>query len=317
MTNYINKIICGDCIKVLKTFPENSIDTIITDPPYGIEFMGKIWDSSHPPKEIWQEVLRVAKPGATLLCFGGTRTYHRLACAIEDAGWIIKDCIMWLYGSGFPKATDISKQLDKRAGKLKVVGKRGGGMSKTAMKPDKGWNANQMGPEVDITEPNTEEAQLWNGWKSHGLKPAYEPIIMAMKPNEGSYAENALKYGVSGLNIDGGRIGTGEDKIKGGCKESDRGWNKLTNSNKAEATAHIYSIGRFPANLILDEEAAELLDEQSGESGSGSFKKGSYRHKAPNNLYQLGTTKKEGALQNAPDDYGDTGGASRFFKVIK
>jgi len=199
-------IIQGDCIEEMKKMKPNSVDTIITDPPYGLEFMGKKWDYDVPNISTFKEMLRVAKPGATMLCFAGTRTQHRMAVNIEDAGWVLKDCIMWLYGSGFPKATDISKQLDKGlGGKVKVgkgfkhAGEYGGrdlpdptpqGEAREAMKH----------------EPDTPEAKLWNGWKSHGLKPAYEPIIVAMKPNEGSYANNALKHGVAGLNIDGGRI---------------------------------------------------------------------------------------------------------------
>ncbi len=109
----LNKIYNGDCLKVMRTFPDNSIDTIITDPPYGLSFMGKKWDYDVPKVELWQEALRVLKPGGTLLSFGGSRTYHRMACAVEDAGFILKDCMLWIFGSGFPKATDISKQLDK------------------------------------------------------------------------------------------------------------------------------------------------------------------------------------------------------------
>ena len=166
----------GDCLEVMKDIPDNSIDTIITDPPYGLEFMGKDWDKFKENKNfqewnyLWaKEALRVAKPGATLLCFGGTRTFHRLACAIEDAGWIIKDCIMWIYGSGFPKSTNIAKNIKKQFNKTE---------------------------------------KEWQGWGTH-LKPAYEPIIVAMKPNDGSYADNALKYSVSGLAIDLARIGGG------------------------------------------------------------------------------------------------------------
>ena len=121
----VNKIYEGDCIEIMKGMEENYVDTVITDPPYGLSFMGKKWDYDVPNINLWKEVLRVAKPGATLLCFAGTRTQHRMAVAIEDAGWILKDCIMWLYGSGFPKATDISKQLDK-GHERKVVGKRKG-----------------------------------------------------------------------------------------------------------------------------------------------------------------------------------------------
>ncbi len=158
-----------------------------------------------------KEALRVAKPGATLLSFGGTRTYHRMACAIEDAGWVLKDCIMWLYGQGFPKATDISKQLDK-GHKREVLS-----TYKRKQQPSNSMGGGVTGQKEvvkEITAPSTPEAKLWNGWKSHGLKPAYEPILVAQKPNEGTYANNALKWGVSGLNIDGGRIGYGRTYFK-------------------------------------------------------------------------------------------------------
>jgi len=167
-------IIQGDCLEVLKTYPDNHFTSVITDPPYGLFFMGKKWDYDVPSIEIWKECLRVLKPGGTLLCFAGSRTQHRMAVNIEDAGFYIKDCLMYLYGSGFPKATDVTKQLEKN-----------GTINKT-----------------------------FEGYKSHALKPAYEPIIMAMKPNDGTYANNALKWGVSGINIDNGRIGTEDDTVR-------------------------------------------------------------------------------------------------------
>ncbi len=312
-----NKVLQGDCIEVMKTMPENSVDTIITDPPYELNFMGKGWDNQGVAfeKETWKEVLRVAKPGATLMAFGGTRTYHRLACAIEDAGWIIKDCIMWLYGSGFPKATDISKQLDKRVerrvvGKLKNPCGSGGDVMKT-----------NLCQSENITEPSTPEAKLWNGWKSHGLKPSYEPILVAQKPNEGTYAANALKWGVSGLNIDGGRIGFKDDADEQESKGKNQ-HSKYPNSVVRNAAKNgIYqpdnrppedykAKGRFPANILLDEEAGKMLDEQSGVLKSGS-KPG---HKGKSLIGDTGGKTKTQGIINA---YGDKGGASRFFYVAK
>lgn len=407
---YINKVICGDCIEVMRGMPVNRIDTIITDSPYnliqqssGFErgagkespytrtakggFMGKQWDGTGIAfkPETWQEVLRIAKPGATLMAFGGTRTYHRMACAIEDAGWVLKDCIMWLYGSGFPKATDISKQLDKRNGRFydknfknycneqrkklgyshnkvnELIGSAitGGGFSSNIMgnnqqnelptlemykklKPIlklnnrfdelmkrteaereklgiktkrtvQNWMPTSKDNNTYITEAQTSEAKLWNGWKSHGLKPAYEPIIVAMKPNEGSYAENALKHGVSGLNIDGGRIGYKSDKDK----ESAR-WGNDDNAGKTlykggftpQGKNIIANIqGRFPANVILDEGAGRLLDEQSGISKSTGGKAG--HTKAYSGGYKQ---KYYGDLKPG---LGDSGGASRFFYCAK
>jgi DNA modification methylase len=287
-------IIHGDCLEKLKELEDNSVDTVITDPPYGLSFMGKKWDDDVPSIEIWQECLRVLKPGGTALIFAGSRTQHRMACNVEDAGFILKDTIMWLYGSGFPKATDISKQLDKRNGRyfderfkeycnekrkekvytLKKVNElmesalTGGGFAscvmgdkKTNELPTLGMyiklkevldlddrfdelikrgeaereiiaqkkqranseNSNikmnaSVGDLEDITQPSTPEAKLWNGWKSHGLKPAYEPILVAQKPNDGTYANNALKHKVAGLNIDGARI---KPEQKGAYKNCD------------------------------------------------------------------------------------------------
>ena len=257
----LNKIYQGDCLEVMRTFPDNSIDTIITDPPYGLEFMGKKWDYDVPTVETWKECLRVLKPGGTLLAFGGTRTYHRMACAVEDAGFILKDCIMWLYGSGFPKATDISKQLDKGHKREVVVNPRW----KDKYPNGPGGNLNSkfnqckriQGNPLNTSLPATPEAKLWNGWKSHGLKPAYEPIIVAMKPNDGTYAQNAIKWGVSGLNIDGGRIPT-KDKLqilKNETKEKDLMGNIKGKNAKGRKIEFVDSgQGRFPANVILDEE---------------------------------------------------------------
>ena len=302
------KLYLGDSKEVLKKLEDNSIDTIITDPPYGLSFMGKKWDYDVPSVELWEEVLRVLKPGGTALIFAGSRTQHRMAVNVEDAGFILKDCIMWLYGTGFPKATDISKQLDK--GKRKITGTYKTGYSKS--QKETGYRPKEY--ECKITDPNpvTEEAKLWSGWKSHGLKPAYEPILVAMKPNEGSYAQNALKYGVAGLNIDGGRIPHKEDltvKRDGHKLDTNKqGWGFKAVDRGNE--------GRFPANIILDEESAKLLDKQSGISKS-TIAKNVTRQKRnkdgvfddKNNGLQYGSTKIEG--------FNDKGGASRFFYCAK
>jgi len=280
----VNTVVCGDCLDGLKKIKDNSIDTIITDPPYGLSFMGKKWDYDVPKVEIWKEALRVLKPGGTALIFAGSRTQHRMAVNVEDAGFILKDCIMWLYGSGFPKATDISKQLDK--GYKRELGEE-------KVSPD--------------GIPATPEAQLWNGWKSHGLKPAYEPILVAMKPNEGSYANNALKHGVSGLNIDGGRIKTSEDTRRN-AKGGDNGLSGTSTFKIRERKASEMpkQEGRFPSNVILDEEAAEMLDEQSGElSQCGGEKKTTH----DKGMFGIGTPGKIYRETNR--------GASRFFYIAK
>ncbi|MCK5606692.1 site-specific DNA-methyltransferase [Candidatus Pacearchaeota archaeon] len=287
-----NKILLGDCLKLMKLLKPNSIDTIITDPPYGLSFMSKKWDYNIPSIDIWKECLRVLKPGGTALIFAGSRTQHRMTCNVEDAGFVIKDCIMWLYSSGFPKGADISKQLDKGK-ERKIIGYYNqyidGGIRKktncgqftvpsTVIRRQRNLH-NGMLP---ITEPTTPEAKLWNGWKSHALKPAYEPIILAMKPNEGSYAQNALKYGVSGLWINGGRIPIQEKDInlRLNAKNHNRTRPKTKNVygpyNKTielvtQDMGYHNTKGRYPSNIILDEEAAKMLDEQTGQNTSRFF----------------------------------------------
>ena len=382
----MNKLIHGDCLEKLKELEPNSIDTIITDPPYGLSFMGKKWDYEVPKAEVWKECLRVLKPGGTALIFAGSRTQHRMAVNVEDAGFVLKDTIMWIYGSGFPKATDISKQLDKMAGaEREVVGEYNAHRDNSTRKQKTyagisgegkaGLAGKKCGGMTPITAPATEHAKLWNGWKSHGLKPAYEPIIVAMKPNDGTYANNAIKWGVSGLNIDGGRIGTDEDTRRtqkgnhnstsfsitsdtftGGNKDgrypsniihdgSDevidlfpetttgtvkpyeakdnemifkgfpKNKNISRNGDSGSAARYFYSTkesksdqvqGRFPANIILDEEAGKMLDEQSGVTkstgGTGNINKETDVNLGGGNKYF---------------NFGDTGGASRFFYCAK
>jgi len=266
-------LLLGKCERAMGEMPDNYVDTIITDPPYGLQFMGKKWDYDVPSVETFQEMLRVAKPGATLLCFAGARTQHRMAVNIEDAGWELKDCIMWIYGSGFPKATDISKQIDRKFGvKGEVMDKRKGCSRKRIY--NVAVYSGSSGREYEIVAPTTPEAKLWNGWKSHGLKPAYEPILVAMKPNEGSYAQNALKWGVSGLNIDGARIelkGIEEHTTEAKSGLGKRIYGKYKNKPTITSDLPRYNIkGRYPANIILDEEAARMLDEQIGDQGGAS-----------------------------------------------
>jgi len=223
----MGKIIQGDCLEVMKTIDDNSIDSIITDPPYGLKFMGKKWDYNVPSIEAFEEMLRVAKPGAFLLCFGGSRTFHRMAVNIEDAGWEIRDTIIWMYGSGFPKSYNISKGIDKKFGAERaVIGQNRDILKKQAkaLREDKrkiadSFNAGASdrndgfktirGRTADITAPATPEAELWDGYGT-ALKPAFEPIIVAMKPVDKNFVNNALVHGVAGLNIDGSRIETEE-----------------------------------------------------------------------------------------------------------
>lgn len=318
-----NQIICGNNIDVVKSWPANCIDGVATDPPYELGFMGKDWDSSGIAYSVpmWRQLLRITKPGGFLLCFGGTRTSHRLTCAIEDAGWQIRDCMMWLYGSGFPKSHNISKAIDKAAGtKRKVIGKKVSPYTPTGRNesPDYGDYAqptNEKGYlQYDITAPTTNLAQLWDGYGT-ALKPAWEPIIVAMKPLDGTFAANAERWGVAGLNIDGGRIGT-KDNLDGGAyskgKQSDGEWGTMHNYTGGE---YEQPQGRWPANLILDEESVKMLDEQAGKKKSGFMSAGTKRLMSSNpNKNTYGTFKPD-TVKN--DTYGDSGGASRFFYCTK
>lgn len=250
------EVITGDCRDVMRGMDADSIDSIVTDPPYGLSFMGKGWDKGVPGEEFWVEALRVAKPGAHLLAFGGTRMVHRLAVAIEDAGWDIRDRIHWVYGSGFPKSHNISKAIDKAAGYDGVQGpmKRGGerlAMLKDGKRDGQGKWGDEVGRNPYTTIPESDQAQQWDGWGT-ALKPAVEPIILARKPFKGTVAANVLEWGTGGVNVDGCRVGTTDTysypngpggntfTVAGGVDGSRK---KPTENNPS---------GRFPANLIHD-----------------------------------------------------------------
>jgi len=253
----------GDCLEVMKTMEDNSVDAIVTDPPYGLSFMGKKWDYDVPSQEIWEEALRVLKPGGYLLAFAGTRTQHRMACRIEDAGFEIRDMIAWVYGSGFPKSLNIGKQIDKiQCNEREVIGTQTLSGNAAQTTKEKGGtyasNTNAIGVkpiEVNITKGTSQ----WEGWGT-ALKPALEPITVARKPIEGTVANNVLKWGVGGINIDECRVGTEEINIHNAPRgtfaggEPDRG---------SDTDSYRNSIGRFPANLIHDgsDEAVELLSD--------------------------------------------------------
>lgn len=254
----------------MKTLTDNSVDSIVTDPPYGLSFMGKKWDYEVPSTEIWAEALRVLKPGGHLLAFFGTRTYHRGVIKIEDAGFEIRDQIQWIYGSGFPKSTDVSKRIDKEAGAdREVIGSRPlTGNGKTM----KGGNYHQAETEFDkiekqsvlnITAPSTDQAKQWQGWGS-SLKPANEPIVVARKPLEKglTLAQNVLKYGTGGINIDASRIGTDEKLQASTTKKMKYGGSSYHESITLAKPSVQNPQGRWPANILFDESAAELLDAQ-------------------------------------------------------
>lgn len=311
------QLFLGDCLDILPTLEASSIDSICTDPPYGYNFMGKNWDHGVPGVPFWEAALRVAKPGAHLLAFGGTRTFHRLTVAIEDAGWEIRDVLSWNYGSGFPKSHDISKAIDKAAGaEREVVGevKRWGA---NASGGRGNQNANGYQPSVagaekfdPVTAPATDDAKRWDGWGT-ALKPAWEPVLMARKPlSEPTIAANVLKWGTGGINVDGCRIGTqpGDELTPRNNKVGQNGW-----KNSSGGYVEPSPLGRWPANLLLDEEAAAILDEQTGVLKSGAISSHHKRKTAGGN----GLTHGHMNGVNGPLREADSGGASRFFYISK
>jgi site-specific DNA-methyltransferase (adenine-specific) len=312
----------GSNLDVLPTLPDNSVDSIVTDPPYELGFMGKSWDNSGIAYsvELWTECMRVLKPGGHLLAFGGSRTWHRLAVAIEDAGFEMRDSIAWLYGSGFPKSLDVSKAIestllngsshstalrkteqDGDGATYQLIGKNNGILGETRVYDRKEFTA------------STDEAKQWEGWGT-ALKPAFEPVVVARKPLIGTVAANVLAHGTGGLNIDASRIGT--DSV--GWQGAGRAVSATTGASQGgEQGGYNYGdgearpvSGRWPANIILDPYTAELLDEQSGQVGGGNG--------FPITAGDFGKNGRYGIAKGATtQSYADKGGASRFFYVAK
>ncbi len=350
-------IIQGDCIEEMHKLKANSVDAIITDPPYGLEFMGKDWDKfkegkniaggttgkdtpfgrSKPLNSVYQyqlsdkremqnfflgwaiECLRVLKPGGFLLAFGGTRTYHRLVCGIEDAGCEIRDTIMWLYGSGFPKSLNIGKQIDKIQGNEREEVK--GGNLASSLGNNKTMDGGKANKDFKFTKGNSE----WEGWGT-ALKPACEPIVVARKPlSEKNVALNVLKWGTGGINIDECRVGYDMSDENPATNPLYRMENNYKNNHNPDIGSSNYQIrkkvyeakcnpqGRFPANIILDEEAGKMLDEQSGISKS---------QKVNSPLLDIKGTNGYGRVNKNTNiiterGHNDKGGASRFFYCAK
>lgn len=241
-------LINNDCLLALDELEENSVDAIVTDPPYELNFMGKGWDNAGISfsKDTWAKCLRVLKPGGYMLAFGGSRTYHRIACAIEDAGFEIRDCIMWLYGSGFPKSMNIGLAVDKKNGvESKIVGESKSGGTSRAYQSLKTTTAG----EYQVKEAQNE----WKGWGT-ALKPSYEPIIVARKPLDGSCVANVMKWGVGGLNIDECRVGDEVVSIHNAPVGTFAGGEYGRGS---DTESYRSSVGRFPANTILDTQDGE------------------------------------------------------------
>ncbi len=289
----------GDCIEVMRGLPPESVDAVVTDPPYELGFMGKGWDASGIAYrvDLWQEVLRVLKPGGHLLAFGGTRTAHRLACGIEDAGFEIRDSIAWMYGSGFPKSLDVSKAIDKGEGHWR-------GMAGEIAS----YKGAMSSPNYDRTskgDPITDVAKQWQGWGT-ALKPAHEPIVVARKPLIGSVAANVLAHGTGALNVDGCRIAGEVPQVTQGLSASPSSWDHRTEPRQSQP----HDAGRWPANVILDESQAAELDRQSGDvKGAVSNGNKAAYGDGPAGIYC-------GPAEQRPG-YNDTGGASRFFYTAK
>lgn len=327
----LNKIHQGDCLNIMKNFEDNVIDAIVTDPPYGLRFMNKVWDYDVPAVTLFQELLRVAKPGAILLCFGGTRTWHRIAVNIEDAGWKIRDTIIWLYGSGFPKGLDISKAIDQKQGATREIisyqdGTGGENLNKLT-RPDGhdsetakgcgayGQGAKQKTIQIPVTKAATPEAEQWQGWRT-ALKPAFEPVIFAMKPLDGTFAANALKWGVAGLNVDACRIPMDEEMKKwnrGGKMGEVYQW---SNTERKKGVWQQNGAGRFPTNVLFTHHAecqpgtchsdcpVRILDQQVGIKKSGKMKQNIAGGQF--NVYGKHYPREEETI-------GDEGSVSRFF----
>ena len=304
----------GNSKQILPTLPENSIDSIVTDPPYELGFMGKSWDSTGVANDVnlWKEVLRVLKPGGYLLSFGGSRTYHRMAVAIEDAGFEIRDQIMWVYGSGFPKSHNISKGIDKAAGaEREVIGSRKAHdiRNNNLMEATQGLNRGTM--IYEYTKAATPAAQQWDGWGT-ALKPAHEPIVLARKPLIGTIAKNVLIHGTGGLNIDGSRVGRAEgDDSVAGSRTATFGTQETESGGDGSGGWEQNTGGRWPANFIHDgsDEVVELFPntgsvkpERTGTRGGKGF----------------GFFDDEKSATNQGTWPADTGGsAARFFYCAK
>ena len=323
---------------MLKELESDSIDSVVTDPPYGLSqvsskafnecmlkwctddrsfipkvkgFMGKSWDAFVPPPSLWDEVFRVLKPGGHALVFAGSRTQDLMGLSLRLSGFEIRDCIQWIYGSGFPKSLNISKAIDKAKGEEReLVGyrKSGGGCSGSTITPDGlGSHFIRYGNQVPITAPSSQEAKEWEGWGT-ALKPSFEPAILVRKPFRGSVAQNVLDHGVGGINVDGCRIETLEDLAR-------------QNPIRERTKSHTFSIpqrpslghegGRWPSNVIISEEVSEDLTKKHGVKTSGSHKiKGGTRKQSIVNF-----TSKERV--HSKEYFSNSGSVSRYFYCAK
>ena len=317
----MNTIYTGDCIDVMKGMPDDSVDSIVTDPPYELGFMGKSWDSTGIANsvEMWSEALRVLKPGGHLLAFSGSRTYHRMACAIEDAGFEIRDQIMWVYGSGFPKSHNISKGIDKtlNAPNGEVIGQSTGqGYSSQQEKNlAEGFRPYTKGLPSEHADKNiyalsSPEAQQWEGWGT-ALKPAHEPIVLARKPLIGTVANNVLAHGTGGINIDGCRVGSEERKNNINDFTNQHG-NQFGNGQPIAKIGESKVTGRFPANFIHDgsDEVLELFPQTKSSEPRLTTKQGGSKNR-------LAYGDFSGQTEPTVIGFGDSGSTARFFYCAK
>ena len=352
------KVIEGDVNEFLLWLDASGFDACLADPPYGLPddprpynsatprkssrerirtgFMDMKWGAAVPGPEVWAEALRVLKPGAHALIFGAPRTEHRLACAIEDSGFEIRDKFCWLFGSGMPKSLDLSKSLDKAAGaERRVAGKsdsrsiHDGAKRSDVPSKSRGYGYETKGA-LPVTSPATDAAKLWSGYGT-GIKPSYESAILAMKPCEGTFAGNALKHGVAGLNINGCRIKT-EDNLNGGAyaveghraeSSSLHAGSGMNQPGKTTGKEFIQPSGRWPANLLLscacDGEhdpgcPVRMLDEQSGITCS---RRHSTKRSATTEISGQQYCGGYSGQNDVTIGFGDLGGASRFFFCAK
>lgn len=313
----------GDCREVMAGLPDNSVDAIVTDPPYELGFMGKGWDSSgiaYDP-EVWAQAFRVLKPGGHALVFGGTRTWHRVAVAIEDAGFQIRDSIAWLYGQGYPKSLNVAKAIASGSGRPEDIRRLAMGDDYTPSgrgrkNYDSGAGSQMNGARVDVDLPD--EAKPWEGWGT-ALKPAFEPVVVARKPLEGTVAANVLAFGTGALNIDASRIGDGGDshgprtgEATARARDTEAG---AVNIAATPGERGGSSKGRFPANVILDESQADALDSQAGTRLTGSHKPHVITEHSANTVASF-VSGMAGKMRTYRND-SSSGPASRFFYVAK
>lgn len=294
---------------VLRTFEDNSIDSIVTDPPYELKFMNHKWDSTgiQTNVELWREVLRVLKPGGYMLQFSSQRTYHRMQVQIEDQGFIIKDMIDWIYSSGMPKGSNISKQIDKKLGiTQEIVGVNPNSRINTPNKDI--YEQGIRGKTQYITEQVSEEQKKWEGWNTQ-LKPQHEPICMQQKPlSEKTIVDNVLKW-------ETGQINVGQNKIP--LKQEDNKDLRIINRNmrsqddtNQDKVSVLNPEGRYPQNVIFDKQQGKYLDKKTGILTSGKLYQGTIRQ----NKRRVYNSQKSDIVENST--YGDSGGQSRFYNNI-